>query len=92
MCFQVCAGTAEEDNAFSFVLLQVTSRKGELVRSFLLALIVATCVIVTGCSASGAGTAQSAFHHNNREHANWVKNPGKAPQFKNPNTGGKMFY
>ena len=51
------------------------------------ALVAATC---TGCSGNGGG--QSAFYHNNREHAKWVKNSSSTPKYRNPNTGGPLFY
>lgn len=46
---------------------------------------------LSGCDGSGQ-SEQSAFHHNNREHRKWVNNPSRKPDYRNSNTGGKLFY
>lgn len=60
-------------------------------KTMMLALILCGGLLLGGCSDSG-GTGQSAFYHNNREHSKWVNNPSHKPDYRNPNTGGKMFY
>ena len=46
---------------------------------------------ISGCHGAPA-QSRGAFHHNNREHYKWVKNPSHKPDYRNPNTGGKLFY
>ena len=59
-------------------------------RIYCLILVLAGIFLLAGCSSGGGG--QDAFYHNNREHSNWVKNPSDTPNYRNPATGGPMFY
>lgn len=58
--------------------------------------LVLMVLTLAGCDGTGSSSrpanSQAVFYHNNRQHQQWVKNPGKKPDFRNPSTGGKMFY
>lgn len=60
-------------------------------RRIILFIALLSLVSLAGCSGSG-GDAQSTFYHNNREYGKWVSNPSHTPEYRNPNTGGPMFY
>lgn len=59
-------------------------------RGTILLVTLSVLALLSGCS--GGGDSQSAFYHNNRETGKWVANPSHTPKYRNPNTGGPMFY